>query len=219
MKKFSWLDFAALIIYLLPVVYLLTVYSALPASVPMHYDLNGKVNRYGSKAEFLMFQGIMLFIGLLVYLLLRFLPAIDPKKKVKYSEETFQKIALGIVVFLSALNIVIIFSTANQGFRVDKLVFPMVGLLFAFLGNVMNNIKPNYFVGIRTPWTLESEDTWKATHRLAGKVWFVGGIVITIVTLVLPSNIAFIVFMSGIISMAFLPVIYSYIYFKNHQVK
>jgi uncharacterized membrane protein len=166
MKKFSWFDFAALVIFLLPVVYLLTVYSGLPVRVPMHYDINGKVNRYGSKSEFLMVQAIMLFAALMVYLLLRFISSIDPKKKVKYSEETFQKIALGIVIFISALNIVIIFSTVNQGVRVDKLIFPLIGLLFVFLGNVMNNIKPNYFVGIRTPWTLESEDTWRATHRL-----------------------------------------------------
>jgi uncharacterized membrane protein len=218
MKKLSWLDFAALIIYLLPVVYLLYVYSSLPVNVPMHYGLNGKVDRYGSKGEFVMVQCIMLFIGLLVYLLLRFLPAIDPKKKVKYSEETFQKIALGIIIFLSALDIVIIFATVNQGFRVDKLVFPMVGLLFVFLGNVMNNIKPNYFVGIRTPWTLESEETWRATHRVAGKVWFAGGIILTILMLLLPSNITFVVFMSGVISIALVPVVYSYIYFKNHQV-
>jgi uncharacterized membrane protein len=216
MKKFTWFDFAALVIFLLPVVYLLTVYASLPVRVPMHYDINGKVNRYGSKNEFLMVQAIMLFVALMVYMLLRFLSSIDPKKKVKYSQETFQKIALGIVIFISALNIVIIFSTVNQGVRVDKLIFPLIGLLFTFLGNVMNNIKPNYFVGIRTPWTLESEDTWKATHRMAGKVWFAGGILLTILTLVLPSNIATVVFMVGILSIALMPVVYSYIYFKNH---
>lgn len=219
MKKFTWFDFAALVIYLLPVVYLLTVYSALPARVPMHYGIDGKVDRYGSRSEFLMVQAIILFVALMIYMLLRFISSIDPKKKVKYSEETFQKIALGIVIFISAVNIVIIFSTVNQGVRVDKLIFPLIGLLFVFLGNVMNNIKPNYFVGIRTPWTLESEDTWKATHRMAGTVWFAGGILLTILTLVLPSNVATVVFMVGILSIALIPVVYSYIYYKKHQVK
>ena len=219
MKKFTWFDFAALVIYLLPVVYLLTVYSALPARVPMHYGIDGKVDRYGSRSEFLMVQAIILFVALMIYMLLRFISSIDPKKKVKYSEETFQKIALGVVIFISAVNIVIIFSTVNQGVRVDKLIFPLIGLLFVFLGNVMNNIKPNYFVGIRTPWTLESEDTWKATHRMAGKVWFAGGILLTIITLVLPSNVATVVFMVGVLSIALVPVVYSYIYYKKHQVK
>lgn len=219
MKKFTWFDFAALVIYLLPVVYLLTVYSALPARVPMHYGIDGKVDRYGSRSEFLMVQAIILFVALMIYMLLRFISSIDPKKKVKYSEETFQKIALGVVIFISAVNIVIIFSTVNQGVRVDKLIFPLIGLLFVFLGNVAYNIKPNYFVGIRTPWTLESEDTWKATHRMAGKVWFAGGILLTIITLVLPSNVATVVFMVGVLSIALVPVVYSYIYYKKHQVK
>jgi len=217
MKKFTWLDFAAIIIYLLPVVYLLTVYSAFPASVPMHYGIDGKVDRYGSKGEFLMFQGIMLFIGLLVYLLLKFLPAIDPKKSAKYSAETFQKMALGIVVFLSALNIVIIYATAHQGVRVDKVIFPVIGLLFAFMGNVMHSIKPNYFAGFKTPWTLESPDTWRATHQLAGKMWFVGGIIITVVSLVLPAKPANIIFLSCIGIMVLVPFVYSYLYFKKLQ--
>ena len=62
----------------------------------------------------------------------------------------------------------------------------MAGLLFAFMGNLMHNIKPNYFAGVRTPWTLEDPDTWRATHRLAGKLWFGGGIFVTIAVLVLP---------------------------------
>jgi len=218
MKKLSWLDYAALVIYLVPVAYLLFVYSALPVSVPMHYDINGKANRYGSKDEFMLVQGGMLVVELLVYLLIRFLPDIDPKKRAKYSESTFQKIALGIIIFLSALNIIIVFSAINQEISIAKLLFPLIGLLFVFLGNMMNNIKPNYFVGVRTPWTLESEDTWRATHRLASKVWFAGGIILTLLTLLLPAGIGSVVFMVGIIGMAAVPIIYSYVYYNKYRV-
>ena len=152
-----------------------------------------------------------------VYLLMKFLPAIDPKKQVKYGEATFQKLGLGLVLFLTALNIVIIFATIHQGLKIDKLIFPLIGLLFAFLGNMMFSIKPNYFAGIKTPWTLESEDNWRATHRLAGKLWFVGGLLITILTLVLPTRITTIFFTSSVLIMAFVPVVYSYIYFKKHS--
>ena len=159
----------------------------------------------------------MLFVGALVYLLLKFLPAIDPKKKVKYGEETFRKIAFGILLFVSALNIAILYVTGHRNLPIDKIMLPIAGLLFTFMGNMMNNIKPNYFAGVRTPWTLESEDTWRATHRLAGKLWFTGGLVITAATLMLPSLPATIVFGAGVLALTLIPVIYSYVYFKNHQ--
>ncbi|MEP6611339.1 MAG: SdpI family protein [Mucilaginibacter sp.] len=217
MKKFTYVDVTALIVWVLPVVYLFTIYGSLPAVVPMQYGMDGEVNRYGDKSELIMMTGVLLFAGLLVYILMKYLPAIDPKKQVKYGEETFKKIAFGIVLFMSALNIVILFATVHRSIHVDKLILPIVGLLFAFMGNMMNNIKPNYFAGIRTPWTLESEDTWRATHRLAGKLWFIGGIGVTVTSLLLPPAAVTIVFMCGIAMLIMVPVVYSYIYFKNHQ--
>ena len=74
-----------------------------------------------------------------------------------------------MVVFLTVLNLVIIYTTVHKGLNVQKLLLPVISLLFAFLGNVMHNIKPNYFAGVRTPWTLESPATWKATHLLDGE--------------------------------------------------
>ncbi|MES2111272.1 MAG: SdpI family protein [Bacteroidota bacterium] len=217
MKKFTYIDATALIVWLLPIAYLFSIYNALPQIVPLHYGADGKVNRYGDKSELIMATGVMLFVGALVYLLLKFLPAIDPKKKVKYGEETFRKIAFGILLFVSALNIAILYVTGHRNLPIDKIMLPIAGLLFTFMGNMMNNIKPNYFAGVRTPWTLESEDTWRATHRLAGKLWFTGGLVITAATLMLPSLPATIVFGAGVLALTLIPVIYSYVYFKNHQ--
>lgn len=217
MKKFNVMDVAALVIWLLPLAYILYIYSSLPVSVPVHFGMDGNPDRYGSKGEFLGTQAIVMGVSALVYLLLKFLPAIDPKKYVKYGEATFQKMALGLVLFMSALNIAIAFSTLNHSFKVDKLILSIIGLLFAFLGNIMHSIKPNYFAGVRTPWTLEDDDTWRATHRLAGKLWFVGGIAITILVLVLPAVAGSIVFMSLIAVMVLIPVIYSYVYYKKHS--
>jgi len=218
MKKFTLFDGIALVVWLLPVVYLRFVYASLPQSVPVHFGINGTVDRYGSKSEFLVGPSILIGVSALVYLLLKFLPSIDPKRQVKYGEGTFQKLALGMVIFLAALNIGIVYATVHRGFQIDKLIFPIIGLLFAFLGNVMNSIKPNYFAGIKTPWTLESEDNWRATHRLAGKIWFIGGILLAIVTFFLPPATGTIFFTSGILVMALIPVIYSFVYFKKHQV-
>jgi uncharacterized membrane protein len=215
MKKFSWVDGTAIIIWLLPIVYLLSVFSSLPASIPVHFGIDGKPDRYGSHTEFLIGVSILSGITVLMFLLLKFLPFIDPKKTVKYSQSIFNKMALAIVIFLSTITIVIIYATAKNGSNISKLLFPLMGLFFAFLGNFMYNIKPNYFVGIRTPWTLESEATWKATHRLAGKFWFPGGILITIVTLFIPDKIGIIIFFIITAIITIIPIVYSYIYFKK----
>lgn len=217
MKKFTLLDAGALIIWLLPAIYLLSIYGGLPQTVPVHYGLSGSVDRYGNKSEFLTTSIVLMGVSALVYLLLKFLPAIDPKKKVRYGEGTFQKLALGIVIFIAALNICIMYATAHRGFDVGKLIFPLAGLLFVFIGNMMNSIKPNYFAGVRTPWTLENEDNWRATHRLASRVWVIGGLIVTVVTFILPARAGSIVFMCGVAVLALIPVIYSYIYFKKHR--
>jgi uncharacterized membrane protein len=81
----------------------------------------------------------------------------------------------------------------------------------------MHSIKPNYFAGLRTPWALEDPDNWRATHRLAGKLWFAGGLVITIAVLLLPTVPGFIFFMSIVAVLVLIPFIYSYRYFKSHH--
>ncbi|HVV54923.1 MAG TPA: SdpI family protein [Mucilaginibacter sp.] len=219
MKKFNSLDVAALLVWLLPPVYLLYIWPSLPASVPVHYGINGAPDRYGSKNEFLTSQFLLMGVSLGIYLLLKFLPAIDPKKYVKYGEPTFQKLALGLVIFLSALSILIAYSAIIHGFKAGKMILPVVGLLFAFIGNIMYNIKPNYFAGVRTPWTLEDPENWKSTHRLAGKLWFIGGLVITVAVLLLPNKAGFVTFMSLMVVLVLVPVVYSFVYFKKHQPK
>lgn len=219
MKKFTWFDAAALVVWLLPVAYLLYIYPSLPAKVPLHFGPGGKPDQYGEPKDLFGVQYLLLGVSLGVYLLIKYLPQIDPKQKAKYSADTFQKMSLGLVLFLSAINLAVLFATANGGFNIDKLLYPMMGLLFAFLGNLMNSIKPNYFAGIRTPWTLESEDTWRATHRLAAKLWFWGGVALTLLTFFVQGELASTIFISGVLLLAFVPMIYSFIYFKKNQLK
>ncbi len=217
MKKFTYLDAAALVVWLVPAIYLFIIYSSLPQIVPLHYGINGNVDRYGSKGEFLATDLLLLGMPALVYLLMKYLPNIDPKKQVKYGEATFQKLGLGIIIFFAALNIAITFATVHRGFQIDKLILPLMGLMFVFIGNIMNSIKPNYFAGFRTPWALENEDNWRATHRLVSKIWFSGGIIITVATLLLPPKPATIVMMYIVGMMVIIPFAYSYLYFKKHK--
>jgi len=217
MKRFNKLDLAALVIWLLPLAYLLYVFPTLPATVPVHFGLNGTPDRYGTKNEFLIGPLVLMGVSVFVYFLLKFLPAIDPKKAVKYGDSTFQKIGIGIVLLMAVVSIGIMLATVDKTFRVDKFILPAVALFFAFMGNLMHSIKPNYFAGLRTPWTLEDPDNWRATHRLAGKLWFAGGLILAVLMFLVPVKAGFITFMSGIFVIVIVPVVYSYRYFKSHH--
>ena len=217
MKKSTIVDIAAFIIWLLPILYFGKMYTALPETVPLHFGFDGKPDRYGSKEELIGAVAIISAVTIGIYFLIKFLPKIDPKKTAGYSADTFKKIAVALVIFLSGIQFFVINSSVTGTIALDKLLFPFLGLFFAYLGNLMHSIKPNYFVGIRTPWTLEDEDTWRSTHQLAGKIWFAGGIIITIATLFLPVKIGSVILFTGIIIMALIPVAYSYFYYKNHK--
>ena len=208
---------ASLLVVLIPVIYLAMVYKSLPQTVAVHFGIDGKPNRYGSKMQLLTSVLIMTIEAEGMFLLLRNIHKIDPKKSAKFSADSMNKIALAIVIFFTAINILIVYSTIRSEFAFGNLIFTFVGLFFAYLGNVMYSVKQNYFVGIRTPWTLESEDIWRKTHQLGGKLWFAGGLLIAITTLLLNNTASFAFFISVVVFISIIPVAYSFILYKRAQ--
>ncbi len=218
MKKSSPLGTLLIfLVMMIPLIYAGSIYSSLPETIPLHFDINGKADGFGNKSKIWFVVILMTVVSAGIYLLITNLPKIDPKKTAGQSPELYHKIAVVIVVFLCALNIVIIYSTVSGSFKLNNLMFPLMGLLFATLGNYMHSIKPNYFVGFRTPWTLENEDNWRKTHQLVGKLWVPGGIIITIGTLLMPAKPGFIFSMCIIAIITVIPGVYSYLYFKKQQ--
>lgn len=209
--------FATVIIWLLPVLYFIAIYNTIPQTVPMHFGIDGKADRYGSKEELIWLVTAMSAVAIGIYFLIRFLPGIDPKKTARYSAGTFKKLSFSLIVFFSALQLFIINAAVSGSFAMSKFMLPLMGLFFIYLGNLMHSVKPNYFFGIRTPWALEDENTWRATHQLASKLWLAGGLVITILTLLLPYKMGFIVFMCIVLVITLIPVIFSYRYYKKNK--
>lgn len=203
-------------IILAPIIYLWWMWDTIPASMPMHYDLSGKVDRMGSKQEFLVAILILSGVNLGTYLLISNIHKIDPKRVKAEQSATFNKLAIGVSLFLTALSIIIILSGISNGESVaQKAILPLVGLLLAFIGNYMNNIKPNYFAGIRIPWTLHDEDNWKQTHRIASHVWVAGGLTITVASLIAKPEIMEMLMLVLIAIMVIIPVGYSYLLFRK----
>jgi uncharacterized membrane protein len=196
----------------LPFIYLAYVWRDLPEKVPMHWNISGEIDRYGSKTELLIIPFVM---PLLIYLIFLLVPYIDPKKQIGSMGKKFHQLKFVFVLFMSLLSIFIIYSAYTASLSSMNHIFIGVGIVFAVLGNYMQSIKPNYFIGIRTPWTLESNEVWKLTHRFAGKLWLGGGILIAFMALFMDSSIFFWLFIGITIIISLIPLVYSYIKFKE----
>lgn len=216
MQTRSWVNWLVIIFALLPLIYLAAIWSSLPAIVPVHYNLNFKPDRMDSKDQLWLLTGIISGVSLLVYFLLLNIHKFDPKQKRIPSSFVFSKLALVIVVFLTAINFLILISLKEGSKITERSLFPLLGLLIAFIGNYMNNLKPNYFAGIRLPWTLSSDYNWRKTHQLAGKLWFCGGLTAAVICLITPK--ATLVFFIILIAITVIPVVYSYRLFKRGDV-
>lgn len=215
--KLNIADSIIFIIILLPFAYLAYVYNTLPAQVPVHFTASGEVNDFASKQSMWGILALTAGASIFVFLLLRYLPNIDPKKAAKSSSAIFNKIAVAVVLLICAINFLVINAAQTGAFKFFP-VFPvLMGVFFSFMGNMMYSIKPNYFAGIRTPWTLESEETWRLTHRFGGRLWFFGGLGLAVVCLFLPQQASAYVLVGGILVLAVIPVVYSYIIYKKLQ--
>jgi len=196
----------------LPFIYLAYIWNELPEEVPMHWNIKGEIDRYGEKIELLL---IPILLPLLIYIIFLVVPKIDPKNKISKMGNKYQHIKILLTTFMSILALFIIYTAKNQSFANPNYIVLLVGILYIILGNYFKTIKANYFIGIRTPWTLENETVWKETHKLGGKMWFVGGIIVVISSLILEKQLNFTLFMiiTGIITIV--PITFSYFKFKE----
>jgi len=208
-------------IALVPLVYLLSIWQGLPEEMAMHFDLKGNPDRYGNKSELLIMAAALSAMSILIYFGLSNIYKIDPKKYAADNKDRLHRMGFAIAIFIVALTCFIIYSTSKGNMRMSmRYIFAGIGLLLCLMGNYMHTIKPNYFAGLRLPWTLNNEDNWRKTHLLAGKLWFIGGLVIAILCLLVPGTAAIVLFFIATIVLILVPVVYSYrLYKKNDQVK
>jgi len=196
-----------------PFIYLATIYNSLPQEVPIHFNFKGDADDWANKSMLILMPA---GLGLLIYLLMLIVPSIDPKKKIQQMGNKYFNFRLILTIFFSILSIYLIYVTREGRIDNPNILISLVGLLFLMMGNYFQTVRPNYFVGIRTPWTLENEEVWKKTHRLGGKIWVTGGVLIVLLGFLINNITAMlIVFFSLVFIMALVPIVYSYIEFKK----
>lgn len=202
-----------LLIALIPFAWLAYVWPQIPEIVPTHFGTEGP-DAWGNKTSLWGLAGILSGTSIGVYFLLQFIDRIDPKRAQKESAAAFNKLAIGMIFFMMILNMITLqMSAFNRHW--EAALLSLIGLLFAFLGNVMYSIKPNYLAGIRLPWTLSSDDNWRRTHRLAGKLWVAGGLVLAVIPFFLPLSVVALILPVVLSIVVLIPVIFSFRLYKK----
>lgn len=187
----------------------------LPKQIPIHFDVHGVPDGYGSSLTILAFPAIILFINIMAEIT----KYTDPKASNYsfFSKHYYFLFAIIDIFMVIVQSYMIIYGLDKPTLNISHIMTNTVGVLFIFVGNYMPKIKQNFFMGIKTPWTLADETVWYKTHRLSGKLWFTAGIVMCICGLLLPGKYTFVILMilSGL--MVVFPLIYSYIIFKRRS--
>jgi uncharacterized membrane protein len=185
-------------------------YPRLPDVVPTHWNGNGQPNGYSPRWQlFVTIPGIM--AGIMI--LFRFLPWLSPKRwEVSGFQSTYLYIMLMILGMMACIQIVTLWAGMGRHVDVSRAILAVVSWLFAALGNVLGKVRRNFYIGVRTPWTLANERVWNATHRLAAKTFVSAGLVGLVITAVgLYDWTAIAVLAAG----ALVPVIYSLVVYKQ----
>lgn len=191
-------------------VYSILTAPALPATVPTHWGISGKPDGWGSPAFALWFGPCMVA---LIMLLTVALPKMSPKQfEVDRFEATYAVLMFVVSLLMAVMHIVILSATGGKVMDMTKIMMGVMGIFFAIMGNFMGKVKRNFYMGIRTPWTLSSERVWDATHRRAASLWFYGGLLIALGAFI---GLPFLVTFTAMMAIAFWPVIDSYFLSKR----
>ena len=198
------------IICLLPILIGVVLWNQLPDVMATHFDMNGEPNGWSSKA-FTVF-GLPVFIAV-INVLCTVVTENDPRRH-KYPEK-MMKLVYWICPVVSWICMAATYGY-EFGLSQQKMlgfVYLFVGVIFIVLGNYMPKVKQNYYLGIKLPWTYKSEENWNKTHRMAGKLWVVGGILFIVNIFVKIKWMELVI----MFAMILIPTLYSYLYSKKEQ--
>lgn len=184
-----------------------------PARVPTHWNIQGRPDDFMAPLPGLF---LLPMVMLVFVVLAQVAPRVDPRAQ-SYAGwgNTYRYIQTGILAFLLLLHLVNVSAALGQDTNMNAVVTTLVGLLLIGIGNVLGKIRPNWFMGIRTPWTLSSPDVWTATHRFGGRLMVAIGVALVLAGLLLPPVMQATMVGVGAVGLAVLTMAYSYLAWRR----
>lgn len=201
------------IVFLITLIVSIVLFPQLPEQIPVHFNSAGEVDRLGSRWTIFLFPGINFMMIVLAEVFRR----IDPKSEAYQKFEShYYNIIFLVNLLMLGIQIITVLYVFDFGINISRIMPVAMGVLFIFLGNIMPKFKHNYFVGIKTSWTLASETVWYHTHRLAGKLWVLGGLLMIVLSIFPLEYISWgFIAIAAVIVIA--PLIASYYYFRRFE--
>jgi uncharacterized membrane protein len=191
----------------------LALWNRLPDPMASHWDANDQVNGYMSK-----FWGVFLMPLMTAGLFLLFIaiPNIDPLKaniaRFREAFNLFIVLFVGFMVYIYFLTL--LWNLGNTGFNMSEAMLPALGLLFFFIGSLMRKTKRNFFIGIRTPWTLSSDTVWEETHRVGSVLFMIAGALAFLGSFVGGKTAIWFIFVPVMVSVL-ITLVYSYVLYQR----
>ena len=208
-KKYKRTLIVTTLVMLIPILVGLLLWQQLPDQIPSHWGIDGEVDDWSSKAFTVFgFPSILLAIHWVCTIVC----TADPHHK-NYHPKMI-KLMFWICPMIGLILTTMVYSSAlGYSLPIETIMPLLVGLLFVVIGNLMPKSRRSYTMGIKLPWTLNSEENWNKTHRLGGKVWVAGGIIMMATAL----WGSFWLLMAIMALMVIIPTVYSYLYYRNHE--
>ena len=203
-----------LVIAALAIALSIWAYPSLPPTVATHWNLRGEPDGFSSRLMAVLIGPLVI---LFLALLFNVLPKFDPRRE-NYAKflNTYWLFANAVIVFMLIIHVVVLATGLGYSVRIDRLMPLFIGLLFVVIGNYLTRVEPNWFVGIRTPWTLSSDTVWRKTHRAGGWLLVLGGLIVATGAF-LPRSALLPVLIGALVVAAVIPVVLSYVLWKREQ--
>ncbi|MEE8520833.1 MAG: SdpI family protein [Gemmatimonadota bacterium] len=210
MRK-SWFGF---VVAVLAGAFSAWAYPRLPPEVATHWNVRGAPDDYSTRLFAAAFMPLLI-AG--VTGLMHVLPKIDPRRA-NYAKflDTYWLLINGVLLFLGAVHVFVILISLGVAVPLDRVVIIGLGLVFMLIGNHLGRIQPNWFAGIRTPWTLSSETVWRKTHS-TGRWFFVFGGLAMVAMAFVPGTAKFVLIVTTVVVITLAPVLQSYLLWRAEQ--
>lgn len=203
------------ILFLLSIAVSVYAYPLLPERVISHWDINNQPNGWSSRLFATLFMPLM---TLGVTLLLLAVPYIDPlKKNIQLFKGSYNAFLVGFAAFMLYIHLLTTAINLGAKFPLQSLMLPVLGIFIFLMGIVIGRAKRNFFIGIRTPWTLSSDTVWAKTHQRGAIVYKVAGVLALFGIFSPTLGIWF--FMVPLLAGSLYLVVYSYFLYQHEQVE
>jgi len=191
-------------------VYVVWMYPGLPDPMPTHWNAAGEIDGWSSKP---VGAAIVAAIPVFSFVIFKLIPVISPRGfRTESFTGTLNIIMTAMVLFGCVLGVGLVRASHDSSINISSFVLVAVGLLFVVMGNFLGKVRKNFFLGIRTPWTLASDEVWAKTHRLGGWCFVIAGVVMAIMGVAAPSA-TWVIYV--VIATALVPVVYSYFAYRR----